>query len=156
MVAFVLLRRPSSNISVRGDDWAIAFAATLLPLLFDPSVGGSSKFAATGVAMFGFGTVWQVWAKLTLRRSFGIVPANRGVKKSGPYKAMRHPMYFGYFVVQISLLIVMFSVWNLALYCAAWMLQIVRLKREEDLLMRDADYRAYAEQVRYRVIPRVF
>jgi protein-S-isoprenylcysteine O-methyltransferase Ste14 len=156
VLAFVLLRRTSSAISMRGDDWAVAFGATLLPLLFDPSVGGPSPLAAASVVMFGFGTIWQVWAKLYLRRSFGIIPANRGVKMGGPYKAMRHPMYFGYFIVQVSLLFVMFSTWNLALYGAAWLLQIVRLKREEDLLMQDPAYRAYAETVRYRVIPGVF
>lgn len=156
VLAFVLLRRPSSNISMRGADWAIAFAATFLPLLFDPAPENEFRFSAACVLLFVIGTTWQLWAKLVLRRSFGIIPANRGVKSTGPYTVLRHPMYFGYLLGQISILLLMFSPWNLALYASAWMLQLVRLKREEDLLMQDPAYREYAKQVPYRLIPRIY
>ena len=33
---------------------------------------------------------------------------------------------------------------------------LVRLNREEDLLMQDPAYREYAKQVPYRLIPRVY
>src|ERR1700682_5194874 len=42
------------------------------------------------------GVLLQIYAKLTLRRSFGIIAANRGVMTSGPYRVVRHPMYAAY------------------------------------------------------------
>jgi protein-S-isoprenylcysteine O-methyltransferase Ste14 len=153
---FVLLRRPSASISVRRSDWAAAFAATLLPLLIDPGAREAPVLIVPGVVLFLFGTCWQLWAKLVLRRSFGIAPANRGVKKGGPYRGMRHPMYFGYFVTEVGILMLMPSAWNFALYGATWALQVFRLLREEELLMRDPAYRAYAAEVRWRVLPRLF
>lgn len=153
---FVLLRRPSVAISVNRVDWAAAFGATLLPLLIDPGAREAPALIVPGVLLFVFGTCWQLWAKLVLRRSFGIAPANRGVKRGGPYRGMRHPMYFGYFVTEIGILMLMPSVWNFALYGATWALQLFRLLREEELLMRDPAYRAYALEVPWRVIPRLF
>jgi protein-S-isoprenylcysteine O-methyltransferase Ste14 len=153
---FVLLRRPSASISVRRSDWAAAFAATLLPLLIDPGAREAPVLIVPGVLLSLFGTCWQLWAKLVLRRSFGIAPANRGVKKGGPYRGMRHPMYFGYFVTEVGILMLMPSAWNFALYGATWALQVFRLLREEELLMRDPAYRAYAAEVRWRVLPRLF
>lgn len=156
IVFFVLFRRPSASISVRRWDWTAAFAATLLPLLIDPGAREAPVLIVPGVLLFAFGTCWQLWAKLVLRRSFGIAPANRGVKMGGPYRGMRHPMYFGYFVTEVGILMLMPSAWNFALYAATWALQVFRLLREEDLLMRDPAYRSYAADVRWRVIPRVF
>ena len=36
--------------------------------------------------------------KMTLGRSFGVVPANRGVVVGGPYRLVRHPIYTGYLI----------------------------------------------------------
>jgi protein-S-isoprenylcysteine O-methyltransferase Ste14 len=102
------------------------------------------------------GNIWQAMAKLVLRRSFGIAPANRGVKISGPYRLMRHPMYFGYLLTHIGILILMPSLWNLAIYAVAWFAQIFRLLAEERLLGEDENYRAYQSQVRYRLLPGLF
>ena len=84
IVLFTLLRRPSTNISLSGMDWTLAFVATTLPLLIDPSARGPEALSVLGVLLFLFGVAWQLWAKLVLRRSFGIAPANRGVKVGGP------------------------------------------------------------------------
>jgi protein-S-isoprenylcysteine O-methyltransferase Ste14 len=156
IVLFVLLRRSSAAISVNRVDWAAAFGATLLPLLIDPGAEDAPALIVPGVLLFVFGTCWQLWAKLVLRRSFGIAPANRGVKRGGPYRGMRHPMYFGYFITEIGILMLMPSAWNFAIHGATWALQLFRLLREEELLMRDPAYRAYAVAVPWRVIPRVF
>ena len=42
-------------------------------------------------------------AKFSLARSFGLAPANRGVKSRGAYAFLRHPMYLGYVVEWIGL-----------------------------------------------------
>ena len=84
-----------------------------------------------------------------------IIP-NRGVKITGAYRVVRHPMYAGYLLVHIGVLAVMFSPYNLAVYAIGWTAQILRLLAEERLLGEDPTYRDYMAQVRWRLIPGVF
>jgi protein-S-isoprenylcysteine O-methyltransferase Ste14 len=109
-----------------------------------------------GLFLIFFGNFFQAWAKLILRRSFGITPANRGVKITGAYRFVRHPMYAGYLLVHIGVLVVMFSPYNLAVYAIGWTAQILRLLAEERLLGEDPAYRDYMAQVRWRLIPGIF
>ena len=89
VVLFILLRRPTQDISRRGGDWLLGLAGTLLPLLAIPPVGSALLpwHVAETVMIAGF--LLQLSAKLTLRRSFGVVAANRGIKASGPYRLIR-------------------------------------------------------------------
>lgn len=98
----------------------------------------------------------QIWAKYTIGRSFGLLPANRGVVVSGPYRIVRHPMYLGYFISHVGFLLCTFSFYNLMLYVVLYVLVIYRLMKEEELLMHDPLYRDYATKVRYRWIPFLF
>jgi protein-S-isoprenylcysteine O-methyltransferase Ste14 len=104
-------------------------------------------------ALIFFGTGLAVLAKLSLRRSFGIVPANRGVKSNGAYSFVRHPMYTGYVFNHIGFLLTFFSAWNLAVYIASWTLLYLRVVEEEKFLLTDPEYAAYAGRVKGRIIP---
>jgi len=98
----------------------------------------------------------QVAAKLILGRSFGIIPANRGVRVVGPYRFIRHPMYAGYTRTHMGFLLVMPSATNAALYALAFSFQVSRIFREERVLFADPGYRAFAERVPYRLVPGLF
>jgi protein-S-isoprenylcysteine O-methyltransferase Ste14 len=102
------------------------------------------------------GLLVQVWAKLTLGRSLGLVPAHRGLKISGPYRYVRHPMYAGYLLSHLAFLLVNPTWWNLAVYGLAYGLQVPRLLAEERLLRQDPNYHTYESMVRSRLIPGVF
>jgi len=155
--AFVLVRRPAQTISRSPYDWALAFGASYLPMLLSPanlSAGLISPAAASSL-MLG-GVAIHLAAKFTLRRSFGVVAANRGVKVAGLYRFVRHPMYTGYFIVQASFLLVGPTLWNAAVLAAAWILQLYRIQAEENILSQDERYRSFAERTRYRLIPGVY
>lgn len=156
LMLFVLIRRPTENISMRLGDWLLAIVATAAPLLIQPSEDLFPALAAIGVVLVLFGNVVQCFAKLSLRRSFGIAPANRGIKSDGLYRFVRHPMYAGYLGVHIGILILMPSLMNLAVYTIGWFAQILRLRAEETLLSQDPAYAAYLDKVRYRLIPGIF
>ena len=156
VVIFVLIRRPTEALSVSLRDWLLAFTATAATLLVVPVPNQLPALAPLGVVLFACGALFQISAKLALNRSFGIAPANRGIKRSGPYRFVRHPMYAGYFVNNIGLLLLMMSLGNFAVYLTAWTVQILRVIAEERLLSQDPAYRAYMEEVRWRVIPGVF
>ncbi len=153
----VMIRRPSVRVSRRPRDWAIAFAATIGPLLATPSSAHPPLGpAAPAVAVMLLGLLLQLGAKLTLLRSFGIVPANHGVKTGGPYRYVRHPMYFGYLSVHLSFLFLVPCAWNLLVYAGAFSLQVARILAEERVLGEDPGYRTYRDLVRWRLVPGVF
>jgi protein-S-isoprenylcysteine O-methyltransferase Ste14 len=155
--AMVMIRRPSRLVSHRKRDWGIAFAATIFPMLIVPT----STHPALGpvvpaMSIMLLGLVTQLGAKLTLLRSFGIVPANHGVKTGGLYRYVRHPMYLGYVTVHLTFLFLVPSFWNLLVYGCAFSLQVTRMFAEERLLVRDPMYRNYRDMVRWRLMPGVF
>jgi protein-S-isoprenylcysteine O-methyltransferase Ste14 len=156
VVLFILLRRPTRDISRRGQDWLLGLAGTLLPLLAIAPQGAPLLPIRICEAIMIAGFALQLSAKLTLRRSFGVVAANRGVKASGPYRLVRHPMYAGYALTHIGFLLAGPTLWNLAIYAAVLTIAVRRIVAEERVLREDAAYRALAEKVRYRLLPLVF
>jgi protein-S-isoprenylcysteine O-methyltransferase Ste14 len=156
VLVFALLRRPTSNITVRPLDWALGFAGTTSALLVLPVDGTALAPPVVIFILMVGGAALQITAKLYLRRSFGIVAANRGVKVGGPYRLIRHPMYAGYTLTQIGFFIDNPTPRNLAIYALCWGLQIGRLLAEERLLLQDEAYRQLVARVPYRLIPRVF
>jgi len=156
VVIFVLLRRPAETISLRLGDWLLAITATYAPLLIMPAPNAWSALIPLAVGMVVLGNVIQIAAKLFLRRSFGIAPANRGIKSDGMYGLVRHPMYAGYLVVHVGIFLLMPSLLNLVVYAIGWWAQILRLLAEERLLSEDPAYRAYMEKVRWRMVPGIF
>jgi protein-S-isoprenylcysteine O-methyltransferase Ste14 len=94
--------------------------------------------------------------KITLGRSFGLMPANRGVVSSGVYRIVRHPIYLGYLVTHVAFLAATPSAWNIAALFAADAALLARAVCEEKTLSRDARYRTYQQAVRWRVCPGVF
>lgn len=153
---FTLIRRPTTRLSMRLGDWMLAMTATCAGLLIVPGYVLSESLVTFGVLLFIGGNLFQLWAKLVLRRSFGVAPANRGVKISGPYKYVRHPMYVGYGIVHVSLLLLMFMPINLLIYAIGWWAQILRILAEERVLSQDPAYCEYKKQVKWRLIPGVF
>lgn len=156
VVLFILLRRPTETISRRGGDWAIGLAGTLMPLLAIAPQGDAlaPPRIVEGLMIAGF--LLQISAKLTLRRSFGVVAANRGVKASGPYRLVRHPMYAGYALTHVGFLLAGPSAWNVAIYAGTLALQIRRILAEERVLGADPAYRTLAGKTRFRLLPGVF
>lgn len=156
VVIFVLLRRSTEQISMRLGDWLLAATATYAPLLIMPAPTVWNALVPLAVGLVLFGNVVQIAAKLFLRRSFGIAPANRGIKQDGMYRFVRHPMYAGYLFVHIGILLLMPSLVNLVIYALGWWAQILRLLAEERLLSQDAAYRDYMQKTRWRLVPGIF
>jgi len=96
------------------------------------------------------GLVLVVLGKMTLGRSFGVVPANRGVVVRGPYALVRHPIYTGLLVMALgtALDLGQLRCWlALPLMASAFW---IKLKQEERLLLRHfpQEYPIYKKQVK--------
>jgi protein-S-isoprenylcysteine O-methyltransferase Ste14 len=153
---FVLIRRPTTVITRRPRDWVLGFGGTFAAMLAVPS--SDVPLVPLQICLFLMlaGLFIQLYAKFVLRRSFGVVAANRGVKIGGPYRFVRHPMYAGYALTHIGFLLSGPTVWNFAVYALALGLNIARLVAEERVLMDDPAYREMAARVRYRLFPGIF
>lgn len=156
VVAFTLFRRPVTTISMKPMDWLLAMGGTIAPLSAMPTGGAPLVSMVLCGLMMIAGLAFQIWAKLTLRRRFGIVAANRGVQAKGPYALVRHPMYAGYTLTEIGFVLAHPSLWNAVVYAAAFAFQVSRLLVEERYLSKDPAYLELKKTVRYRLIPGVF
>jgi len=155
LLFFVIFARRASHGSTSTREWLIAFAGTAAPLLATP--GGSPLLPVNIIAMiFVIGIMLQVAAKVNLNRSFGIVPANRGVVTTGFYRVVRHPVYASYFIGHVAFFLVNPTIWNLCIYATELGFQIARMHAEEGLLSRDPAYASYLRTVRYRLVPGVY
>jgi protein-S-isoprenylcysteine O-methyltransferase Ste14 len=155
VVLFFLIRRRTTVISRNPGEWMLALGATLTPLLVAPG-GAVTVFPQGAATVILMGMLVQLHAKLVLGRSVGLVPAHRGLKLSGPYRFLRHPMYAGYLLTHIGFLALNLTWWNAAVYSLAVTLLVPRLLLEERFLARDPAYRDYSRQVRSRLIPGLF
>ena len=158
VILFVVFRRGPIELSTRPGDWLLGFVGTAAPLLIQPAsgVGGPQMLERLAFGLVVFGTIFSVWGKLTLRRSFGIVAANRGVIATGPYRFVRHPIYAGYIVNYAGSLIANPNLLNGGIYAMCVALMVMRIVAEERVLLHDADYVGLARRVRFRVIPGIF
>ena len=102
------------------------------------------------------GLVVVVLGKIALGRSFGLVPANRGVVIRGPYSLVRHPIYTGYLATHFAFLLASPSRWNVAVVLIADTALIFRALKEERILGHDAVYQQYCRRVGWHLIPGVF
>lgn len=149
---FVLLRRTTDQISVKPFDWAVGVAGTMLPMLLIPSGNGWSGGAVCLIA----GVALALGAKFSLRRSFGVVAANRGIKSDGLYGVVRHPMYLGYFLANAGVLMLNPSILNAGLLSLWTACQVARIQAEEHVLLQDPIYLAHSRKVRFRLLPLVY
>lgn len=148
-----IAKRDATSITVSPWLWLLGLAGSIVPLLLRST--DAMPLAAIGNAVQIVGTIAIVASLLSLRRSFGIVPANRGVRTGGLYRFVRHPLYASELFWMIGFVIANPSLANIGLWAVDFVLQYSRAVAEERFLANDALYSQYASRVRYRLIPRV-
>ena len=140
----------------------LSIAASLPAFVAGPiamqSAPPTSEWPRLPVIVFCSGTVLAVVAFLWLGRSFAIFPAARRTVYWGPYRIVRHPAYVGELAMIVACLIAApYSA--VAALCVVIALPsvVARILAEERLLtVALPDYGAYAEQVRWRLLPGVW
>ena len=154
----VLLTVVRRRATVVDRTWAARMIATIsivgVPFI-RPTGGGLAPDAATAV-LSAVGLLVVITGKLTLGRSFGLMPANRGIVCRGVYRWLRHPIYAGYMITHAAFLVAHPSGWNLAVLAVSDAALLVRSIYEEKTLSMDPEYAGYMTRVRWRVAPGVF
>jgi protein-S-isoprenylcysteine O-methyltransferase Ste14 len=87
-----------------------------------------------------------IWALLSLRTNLTILPEANAIIRTGPYKYVRHPLYFSYIFLAISEFLIYQTPSVLVLTVLQVILILVRAAREEALLLEVPEYRAYYNQ----------
>ena len=148
-----VFRKPAVRVSTTPFDYLLAATGTLAGLLFRPAEGG---FLLVSAGVVSIGVIVQCLALLSLNTSFGIVPADRGVKTSGLYAYIRHPMYMSYIFMYSGYCLANPSIINILILFFAFGVQVWRMIAEEKILFMNPQYLQYSQQVKWRLLPRLF
>lgn len=152
-VAVVFLsRRMPRTVSRRPLDWIAAYAGWFTSFLVRPDGHHLGWAVLLGFWVQVVGLVLWAWAFSKLARSYGVVPADRGLVTRGPYALVRHPLYSAYLVGGLGYLLQSLSVWNGLVDMVAVGWQLVRIRAEERHL-GGPQYEAYRARVRWRLCP---
>ncbi len=156
VVVLTLVRRHAAAV----DRGFRARALTALSLLGPPLTRPAALAALAPQLLTALlsvaGLIVIIGGKLSLGRSFGLIPANRGVVSTGLYRLVRHPIYAGYILTHVAFVAANPSPWNIVLLTAADVALLARAACEEATLAKDAAYREYQTTVRWRVCPGLF
>jgi protein-S-isoprenylcysteine O-methyltransferase Ste14 len=151
-----IFRRPAVATSGRLVAWVAAPVGTFTILLARPVATSHAGVTPVFEAMQLGGLILALAGIGVLGRSFGLVAANRGVKTTGLYGLVRHPLYSAYLLVDGGYVLENLSVRNVTLVLMALSAQMVRIREEERVLVEDRSYRDYCRRVRYRLVPLVY
>jgi len=125
------------------------------PLLRTSELAPLVPDTATAIVS-ALGLILVVVGKMAIGRSFGLVPANRGVVVRGPYNLVRHPIYTGYLITHAAFLMANPSPWNISVILLVDSSLIVRALMEERVLSADVEYQTYCRRVGWHLVPGVF
>jgi protein-S-isoprenylcysteine O-methyltransferase Ste14 len=157
LIITMVLRRPPVRVTPNPWYWLLAFVATY-GILFVNAFAWNGRplvpsIVTNGLALLSIAIF--VYARLSLGRSIGFVPANRGIVTRGAYRFVRHPIYSGLFVAMLAFVLRNYSPLTLLMASTIVVLFMIKSIVEERFLRADAEYAAYLHRVRRRWIPGV-
>jgi protein-S-isoprenylcysteine O-methyltransferase Ste14 len=120
--------------------------------LTDMSTGA---LATTGLIFELAGVAITQVARVYMGRSFGVLPANRGIVSKGPFRSVRHPIYFGWLILLLGYAVCFSSARNFLMIALSLPFMVWRIGQEEVHLSADPEYRRYMSRVPYRLWPGV-
>lgn len=156
LVVVLTIARRRATVVDRSTGARIIATVSIVGIPFISPTGSGLVPDLTTAAVSAVGLAIVITGKLTLGRSFGLMPANRGIVCRGVYKVLRHPIYAGYLVTHVAFLAAHPSLWNLAVFAVSDAALMVRSIYEERTLAKDPEYAEYMTRVRWRVAPGVF
>ncbi len=156
VVVLTVMRRSAAVIDRSIRARMLTMISMIGPPLLIPGAAAALAPELTTVSLSLAGLSVVIAGKITLGRSFALLPANRGIVSSGLYGVVRHPIYLGYMVTHIAFLVASPSLFNLAALLVADAALLARAVCEEQTLALDPRYREYQTRVRWRVAPGLF
>jgi protein-S-isoprenylcysteine O-methyltransferase Ste14 len=157
LIATMVLRRTPRRVTPNPWFWLLAFVATYGIMTFVAFAPNGAPVVPTVVpnTLSVVAAAIMVFARLSLGRSIGFVPADRGIVTTGAYRFVRHPVYTGAFTGLTAFVLRSYTPLNLLLAATIVALFMLKSVIEERFLREDPSYAAYLRRVRSRWIPGV-
>ena len=104
VVATMIVRRPPKRVTPNPLYWLLAFVATYWLLLILAFLQKGRPLGPNWISdsIAALGLLVLVWARLSLGRNIGFVPAQRDLIQAGAYAYMRHPVYTGILLTHMA------------------------------------------------------
>lgn len=156
VIITMVIRRPPKRVTPNPWYWLLAFVASywLVFIIFFLQKGSSlvANWLTDSLAVLGLVVV--LWARISLGKNIGFIPAQRELVSTGAYAYMRHPVYSGVLITTTAFVLRAYSPLNVLLLGLGvfWFIPIKSLI-EESFLRHDPQYAAYMQRVRSRWIP---
>jgi protein-S-isoprenylcysteine O-methyltransferase Ste14 len=156
LVATMIIRRPPKRVTPNPWYWLLAFVATYWQLLVLGLLQQGRPLVVYWITdtIAILGLLIVIWARVSLGRNIGFVPAQRELVDSGAYAYMRHPVYTGGLLTSLAFALRAYSPQN-ALLLGLGVLWFIPVKSivEENFLRADPQYADYMKRIRARWIP---
>jgi protein-S-isoprenylcysteine O-methyltransferase Ste14 len=156
VVVLTIARRRAAVVDSSAKAATLTGVSVVGPLMLRTADAAALAPDSVTTMISGIGLLIVVASKMALGRSFGLVPANRGVVVRGPYCFVRHPIYLGYLISHVAFFLAQPTLWNAAIIVVGDGTLIARAMMEERVLSRDAAYASYCRRVSWRLVPGVF
>src|SRR5262249_9152749 len=156
LIVTMVIRRPPKRVTPNPWYWLLAFVASywLVFIIFFLQKGSPlvANWITDSLAILGL--MVMLWARFSLGRNIGLVPAQRELVSTGAYAYMRHPVYTGLLITSTAFVLRAYSPLNALLMGLGvfWFIPVKSLV-EEDFLRHDPQYAGYMQRVRARWIP---
>lgn len=149
-VVLFVIRRDATRVGNKLDLLVALSGTFIISFLKGPEVQDTHWLPSSiqFVALLGWGA-----SLISLGRSFGIVPADRGIVRHGPYRYVRHPVYAFEALFLVGYFIAVPTPRSAVIISVSWLLQVVRILREERIL---EGYLEYKRQVPWRILPGIW
>ena len=153
---FLVVRKKPERITLNPLFWIIAFAGAHWHFLYG-IFRAVSGIPVAPIWLTHFlsvaGGLLFIWARVSLGRNFGMVPAQRDIVTGGAYRWVRHPIYTSSFLLGLSYHLSNCSIPILLIWSMGLLVMVTKALMEEHFLAGVPEYQNYRSKVRYRFIP---
>jgi protein-S-isoprenylcysteine O-methyltransferase Ste14 len=156
MGVLALVRVPPRSAMVNPRSILSTATMMAIPMLMRPGIGTTGLLFDLAIVTELIGIAFTQVSRIYLGRRFGLLPANRGIVSSGPFRWMRHPIYSGWMMLTIGYLMAYPNRWNIGIIILSLPFLVWRMDLEEEHLNEDPEYRTYAAKTRYRLFPGIY
>lgn len=156
VVVLTIIRRPARTVDRSFVSRALAMVSLLAPTMMRATTKTPLAPDVVTALVSTVGVAIVILGKVAIGRSFGIVPANRGVVAHGPYSVVRHPIYAGYLLSHAAALVAFPGLRNACIIIAGDICLVLRALAEERVLSSDREYQVYCGRVAWHLVPGVF
>jgi len=154
-IGTMVIRKTPVRVSTSPWFWLLTFVETYWIILVFAAMRRGQRIApywASG-SLATLGAALMIWARLSLGRSIGLVPALRSLVTHGPYRYVRHPIYLAGSLIFIANMLSAYSPRNLAILALGIFWFALKSVAEESFLRSDPGYAEYMQRVRWRWLP---